>query len=56
MNVELFTFNKRENSTKRPAVHGAVYNCVLKKDTSVVSPEILIDFSDQEAPQPHLYN
>lgn len=56
MNIELFTFNKRENSTKRPAVPGAVYNCVLKKDTSVVSPEILIDFSDQDAPQPHLYN
>lgn len=56
MNIELFTFNKRENSTKRPAVPGAVYNCVLKKDTSVTSPEILIDFSDQDAPQPHLYN
>lgn len=56
MLIYLYTFNKRENSTKRPSGTGESFNCVLKEDTSVVSPDILIDFDDQDAPQVHLYN
>lgn len=56
MLIYLYTFNKRENSTKRPSGTGEAFNCVLKQDTSVVSPDILIDFDDQDAPQVHLYN
>lgn len=57
MIIRLFTFGKRENSTLRPAAgSGTDYNCVLKSETSVVNPSILIDFADQQAPAVHLFN
>lgn len=56
MIVRFYSFAKRENSTKQPTGTGAAFNCVLKENTSVVSPTILIDHADQAAPSAHLYN
>lgn len=56
MIVRLFTLNKRENSTLRPTGTGTEFNCVLKEDTSMISPSIIINFADQSNPQPHIYN
>ena len=56
MIVRLFTLNKRENSTLRPTGTGTEFNCVLKEDTSMISPSIIINFADQSNPQPHIFN
>ena len=56
MIVRFYNIIKRENSTMRPTGSGAEYTVTLKADTSVLSPVLLIDFDDQDDPQPHLYN
>lgn len=56
MIIKFFTVNKRENSTFTPSGTGYEYDCILKESTSVVKPDILIDFADQENPAVHLYN
>lgn len=56
MIIKFFTVNKRENSTMRPSGTGYEYECKLKESTSVVKPDILINFNDQEDPQVHLFN
>lgn len=43
MIIKLFNINKKENSTKRPADAGTSFNCILKDDTSIISPEIKLD-------------
>lgn len=49
-NVRFFKFEKRENSTKRPALTGGLaLNVVLKENTSLNNPEFLIDFGDPNA-------
>ena len=47
MEIRLFNFVKRENSTSRPSGEGRKFNCKLKSETSVINTEILIDFADQ---------
>lgn len=48
MIIKLFKFTKRENSTKRPALtDGTDFNCVLKEQTSVVSPAVTINFGNK---------
>lgn len=56
MIIRLFNLSKRENSTLRPSGTGTEFNCVLKSDTSIISPVILIDFADQADPQMHRFN
>lgn len=56
MKIYLYTLNKRENSTQRPAGTGREFDCVLKDTTSIVDPVILINYKDQDNPQPHIYN
>ena len=43
MNINLYKFSKRANSTKRPTGTGTQYACYLKEPTSVVSPVIIIE-------------
>lgn len=56
MIIRLFNISKRENSTLRPSGTGTEFNCVLKADTSIINPVILIDFADQSNPQMHRFN
>ena len=56
MIIKLYGLAKRENSTLRPSGSGTEFNCVLKNETSIINPTIVIDFSDQADPQPHIYN
>lgn len=56
MEIRFYTFYKRENSTARPSGEGHKYECTLKSDTSIVHPSIIIDYADQEDPEPHLFN
>lgn len=44
MNIKLYSFTKRKNSTKIPT-GGAIYTGTLKSNTSVVSPSIIFEFS-----------
>lgn len=49
-NVRFFKFEKRENSTKRPALEGGrLLSVILKEETSLNSPDFLIDFEDPNA-------
>ena len=56
MEIRLFNFVKRENSTARPTGEGRKFDCKLKSETSIINPEIIIDFADQEDPSVHIYN
>lgn len=38
MQIELFSFSKRKNSTKKPTSSGTVVSCVFKEETSVMNP------------------
>lgn len=44
MNVTLYSFAKRENSTEQPpsGVPGYTYDCKLKEETSIITPHIII--------------
>lgn len=41
MNIEVFTFSKRKNSTKVPT-SGTLVSCVLKEETSILNPTFLL--------------
>ena len=41
--VSLYSFTKRENSTKRPSSGASNYNCVLIDDTSLLNPTFKLD-------------
>lgn len=49
MEVKLFKFTKRENSTKQP-IGGTTFQCYLKEPTSVVNPTIVIETSGNAFP------
>ena len=49
MDVKLFKFSKRENSTKQP-IGGTTFQCYLKEPTSVVNPTIVIETSGNAFP------
>lgn len=50
MNINLYKFSKRENSTKQPTGTGTQYSCYLKESTSVVNPTIVIETSSNVFP------
>ena len=51
MKIKLYSFAKRQNSTKRPSgigsEAGTEYECYLKDPSSVVNPVVLMEFSDK---------
>ena len=50
MNINLYKFSKRENSTKQPTGTGTQYSCYLKEPTSVVNPTIVIETTSNTFP------
>ena len=48
--VNFYNFAKRENSTYRPAGSGASYSCVLKDNSSIANPTIILDLDTDDAP------
>lgn len=58
MKIKLYTFNKKQNSTKRPSGTGSEvgteYDCYLKDPTSVVDPVVIMEYSDHS--QYYTYN
>ena len=48
--VNLYSFSKKENSTAVPAGNGTVFGCVLKHDSSIISPVITLDIGIDSAP------
>ena len=51
INIVLYTFSKKENSTKRPT-GGTTFECTLKTQTSILSPVIRLRLEGN----PHKYN
>lgn len=39
-NINLYTLNKRDNSTKRPTGSGAVFSCLIKSESSILTPTV----------------
>lgn len=53
--VKLYTFSKRDNSTKRPlATAGTEFSCVLKSGSGIMHPTLTFDFG--RASDPSQYN
>lgn len=46
-----YQFNKKENSTARPSAGGAVFQCVLKEPTSIINPDIILQFDFTTVPK-----
>lgn len=44
--VRLYTFSKRENSTKLPDTQAHPYNCELKEECSILNPEIKLSIGN----------
>lgn len=53
--VTLYTFNKKENSTKRPTSVGASFNCIIKEESGVVNPSIELDLGLASSPSSYNY-
>lgn len=49
-NVNFYNFSKRENSTYRPTGSGESFSCVLKADSNISSPEIILDLGTADSP------
>lgn len=54
MNVTLYNFSKRRNSTAQPT-GGTSYTCVLKEGTSTSRPEIMIKWNGSTSPVANNY-
>lgn len=50
-NVTFYSFSKRENSTYRPTDPGETYSCVLKAESNISSPEIILDIGTANNPE-----
>ncbi len=48
--VNFYSFSKKENSTAVPAGSGTSFGCVLKHDSSIMSPVITLDIGTSSAP------
>lgn len=53
--IRLFSFSKRENSTKRPSDDGTSYNCNIKSQSSILNPTIELDIGLSNAPNEYNY-
>ena len=52
LTVDLYSFSKRDNSTKHPTGSPTTYSCILKEECGVINPVIVI----QEIGNPSGYN
>ena len=50
MNITFYSINKKQNSTKRPADSGVTYDCKLKEECSILTPNIKLDLGLSTAP------
>lgn len=50
MNVSLYTFSKKNNSTAVPSAAPVVYDCILKAGCSMLNPSIGLEYSMAENP------
>ena len=50
MNINLYKFTKKENSTKQPSGTGTQFACYLKEPTSVIEPVIVIETTSNTFP------
>lgn len=55
MNVYLFTFIKKENSTKRPDVAGVLLQCQIKTQSSISRPTLELNLGLENAPEDYNY-
>ena len=53
--VTLYSFTKRENSTKRPSSGGTSYNCVLIDETSLMTPTFKLDIGSNPIGKNYAY-
>ena len=54
--VKLYTFSKRDNSTKRPAANaGTEFSCVLKSGSGIMRPSLAFDFGIANDPSNYNY-
>lgn len=54
--VKLYTFSKRDNSTKRPAANaGTDFSCVLKSGSGIMRPALAFDFGIANDPSNYNY-
>lgn len=54
-NVNLYTHNKRDNSTKRPSGTGTTYACVMKHGCGILNPSISLDLGLSSDPSQYNY-
>lgn len=55
-NVYLYTFSKRDNSTKQPSQSGAVsFSCILKSGSGMMKPLLSFDFGKTADPSQYNY-
>ena len=54
-NVNLYTHNKRDNSTKRPSGAGTTYSCVMKHGCGILNPSISLDLGLSSDPSQYNY-
>lgn len=53
--VNLYSFSKRENSTKRPTSGASSYSCVLIDDTSLMNPTFKLDIGSNPIGKNYAY-
>lgn len=53
--VDLYSFSKRENSTKQPGAASASFQCILKDSSGLVSPVIALDLGRSFSPASYNY-
>ena len=53
--VNLFTFSKRDNSTKRPTGTGTEFSCVLKSGSGIMRPVLSFDIGLSSDPSSYNY-
>lgn len=53
--VDLYSFSKRENSTKQPGTAAASFQCILKDSSGLVSPVIALDLGRTFSPASYNY-
>lgn len=53
--VTLYSFNKRENSTKRPTSGGTDYSCILIDETSLMAPTFKLEIGSNPVAKNYCY-
>ena len=53
--VNLYSFNKRDNSTKRPSGDGTSFDCILKRGCGILNPVISLDLGLSQDPSTYNY-